>query len=111
MFINRSTSVNGKGCNSASSNYVGDERTYRICCDGVYKGCVIAIGIHGTTKGRRDRYYLLNGVERIIEILHPSAIVIYGTAHDKYYQKYRDMGIAIHQFNSDYSKIHSKEAD
>lgn len=99
MFINRSTSVNGKGCNSASSNYVGDERTYRICCDGVYK------------KGRRDRYYLLNGLDRIIEILHPSAIVIYGTAPDKYYQKYRDMGIAIHQFNSDYSKIHSKEAD
>ena len=89
----------------------GDERTYRICCDGVSQGCVIAIGTHGTTKGRRDRYYLLNGLDKVIEILQPSAIVIYGAAPDKYYQKYKDMGIAIHQFDSDFSKSHREEVD
>ena len=26
----------------------GDRRTYKICCDGISKNCVIAIGSHGT---------------------------------------------------------------
>lgn len=28
----------------------GDKRTYRICCDGIEKYCVIAIGSHGNLK-------------------------------------------------------------
>lgn len=89
----------------------GDERTYRICCDGVPKNCTIAIGTHGTLKGKTDRHYLLEGLDKVADILHPSAIVIYGTAPDKYFQKYKDMDIAIHQFDSDFARSHKKEVE
>ena len=89
----------------------GDERTYRICCDGVPEDCVIAIGTHGTLKGTIDRHYLLEGLDKVIKIIHPKAIVIYGAAPDKYFKKYEDMGIAILQFDSDFSKNHKNEVD
>lgn len=81
----------------------GDERTYDISCDGVSQNCVIAIGTHGTMKNKEDRNVFLQGLDRIIEILHPTALVIYGTAHDAYFFKYKEMGIEIYQFESDYS--------
>ena len=87
----------------------GDERTYDICCDGISEKCVIAIGTHGTIKNLIDRHYLLNGLNIVVERLHPSDIVIYGTAPDKYFQKYRESGIRIHQFESEYAIAHRKE--
>lgn len=89
----------------------GDDRTYRICCDGAPKNSIIAIGTHGTLKGKIDRHYLLEGLDKIIEILHPTAIVIYGAAPDKYFKKYKEMGIIIHQFDSDFAKSRKKEVD
>ena len=49
----------------------GDERTYQICCDGVSENCVIAIGTHGTMKKLVDRRYLLQGLDVVVERLHP----------------------------------------
>jgi len=89
----------------------GDERTYLISCDGVPRNCVIAIGTHGTMKNLADRHYLLQGLENVVKKLHPTDIVIYGTAPEKYFQKYRDVGIRIHQFESEYAITHQKESD
>lgn len=87
----------------------GDERTYQVCCDGVPQNCVIAIGTHGTMKNREDRYYLLHGLDEVVERLQPSAIVVYGSAPDKYFQKYKSQGIRIYQFSSEYAIAHQKE--
>ncbi len=84
----------------------GDKRTYRICCDGIEKNCVIAVGSHGNMKFKSDRDIFLKGFEVIANILQPSVIVIYGAAPMKYFQKYIDAGIRIVCFESDYSVSH-----
>jgi hypothetical protein len=86
----------------------GDKRTFRICCEGLEKHGVIAVGSHGTMKHKTDREIFLNGLDVVISILQPSVIVVYGTAPDKYFKKYIDAGIKIIQFESDYSLSHKE---
>ena len=87
----------------------GDRRTFRASCDGIEKNCVIAISSHGNMKHKADRDIFLAGFDVVIKTLQPSTVVIYGTAPEKYFQKYIDDGIRIINFESDYSASH-KEA-
>ena len=87
----------------------GDERTYWVCCDGVPKNCVISIGTHGTMKNRIDRQYMLQGLDVVVKRLHPTDIIIYGTAKEKDFQKFLDLGIRLHRFDSEYAIAHRKE--
>jgi len=97
-----------EGVNIVVNIRYGDERTYQISCDGVPKDCVISLGTHGTMKNRVDRHYMLHGLDAVVERLHPSDIVIYGTAPDKFFRKYLESGIRIHQFDSEYAVTHQK---
>ncbi|MBO4907759.1 MAG: DUF4417 domain-containing protein [Lachnospiraceae bacterium] len=89
----------------------GDRRTFRICCDGIEKHCVIAVGSHGNIRNRADREVFLSGFDVIVRILQPTVIVIYGTAPAKYFQKYIDAGIRIVCFESEYSVAHKREVN
>ena len=82
----------------------GDERTYHCCCDGLSKHSVIAIGTHGTLKNSLDRELFVNGLDVVIRRLQPIAIVIYGSAPESIFAQYREKGIRIIQFESDFSK-------
>ncbi|MBR5387599.1 MAG: DUF4417 domain-containing protein [Eubacterium sp.] len=82
----------------------GDKRTYRSCCDGISKHCTIAIGSHGTLKNREDRIIFAKGLEVVVNRLMPSVIVVYGSCPDSIFQTYKDMGIKIVNFKSDYAK-------
>ena len=84
----------------------GDKRTYRICCDGISEHSVIAIGSHGNLRNLADRNVFLEGLEVVVKILQPLAIVIYGAAPEKYLKKYKDAGIQIIQFDSDFATSH-----
>ena len=84
----------------------GDKRTYRICCDGISKHCVIAVGSHGNLKKLADREIFLEGLDVVVQILHPTVIIIYGSASDKYFKKYKDSGIKIIQFESECANSH-----
>jgi len=87
-----------------------DRRTYKYCCDGVPRHCVIAVGTHGTIKNREDRKYFTEGLNYVIRILEPIVIVVYGSAPDDIFDKYRRKSIKIVVFESDYSASH-KEVD
>ena len=84
----------------------GDRRTYRICCDGIEKHCVIAIGTHGNIRTIKEREIFLKGLDVVVKILEPKVIVIYGSAPEKYFKKYKDFGIEIVQFESNYAISH-----
>ncbi len=88
----------------------GDRRTYKCCSDGISKGCVIAIGTHGTIKNRIDRKIFIDGLDVVVNHLNPKAIIVYGAAPDYIFKKYRDSGIEIYSFISDYgASIKKKE--
>ena len=86
----------------------GDRRTYHICCDGIEKHCVIAIGSHGNIKIRQDREIFLKGIDVVVNRLQPTTIVIYGSAPQKYFKKYEDAGIKIVQFDSSFATSHKE---
>ena len=81
----------------------GDKRTYKICCDGISKHSVIAVGSHGNMRNPVDRKIFLKGLDTVVGILKPSVIIIYGAASKRHYQKYLDAGIRIIQFDSDFA--------
>lgn len=81
----------------------GDKRTYGFCCNGVPKGGAICVGSHGCIKIREEREYFKRGLKAIVDTLHPTCIVVYGSAPDDVFEIYRDMGITILQFDSEFS--------
>ncbi len=85
-----------------------DRRTLYICCDGIEKHCVIAIGLHGDMKYRHDMEKYFSGLDVVIKRLQPSVIVIYGTAPAKCLKKYIDAGIRIVCFESECSASHKE---
>ena len=87
----------------------GDERTYEVCCLGVPKNSTIAVGSHGCIKLLQDRRFFINGLDHVVNTLHPKTIVVYGTTPDSIFGKYKDAGIKILQFDSDYMIAHRKE--
>ena len=85
-----------------------DRRTYRCCCDGISKHCVIAIGTHGTIKNKEDRQYFCEGLAAVVKRLEPTVIIVYGSAPESIFGTYRDKGIKIIRFPSDCSSFHKE---
>lgn len=85
-----------------------DRRTYRCCCDGISKHCVIAIGTHGTIKNKENRLFFCEGLDIVVKKLQPSAIIIYGKAPDAIFNKYTQSGIQIIQFDSEFASSHKE---
>ena len=82
----------------------GDERTYELSCAGIQKHGTIAVGSHGCIKQLSDRSYFVCGLEYVVDRLEPSAIVVYGTTPDKIFDPYKEKGIEVLQFDSDFMR-------
>ncbi len=80
-----------------------DERSYVFCCDGISKGGTIAVGSHGCIKIKNERDYFARGLEYVVHKIEPRRIVVYGVAPDSIFGCYRNLGIDIYQYDSDYS--------
>lgn len=84
----------------------GDKRTYQCVCDGIDKHCAIALGSYGTLKNKEDRRIFVAGLDAIMKILQPTIVVVYGCTPDNIFKKYRDAGVQIIQFESNYASSH-----
>ncbi len=91
------------GVNVIVNTRFGDERTYKACCYGVPKNSIISIGTHGCIRIRDDKQYLVEGLDFVVKVLQPKIIIVYGSAPDSIFEKYRKLGIEILQFDSDYA--------
>ena len=80
----------------------GDDRTYKLSCAGIKKHGVIAIGSHGCTKLLTERAYFQNGLNYIINVLEPSILVVYGATPNEVFAPYKEMGVEILQFDSEF---------
>ena len=50
----------------------------------------------------REREFFIRGLDYAVDKLRPNTIIVYGTAPDAIFFKYRSAGISILQFDSDY---------
>ena len=82
----------------------GDERTFSFCFDGIEENKTVAVGTHGCIKRNQDNLYFKVGLARMVNRLSPETIIVYGSAPDSIFKPYRDMGINIIAFESEFSK-------
>ncbi len=82
----------------------GDERTFSFCFDAVEKNKTVAVGTPGCIKRKEDRIFFKVGLACLVQKLSPKTIIVYGRAPDSIFKPYRDKGIDIIAFESDFSK-------
>lgn len=83
-----------------------DERSYQFCFDGVEKNSTVAVGTHGCIKESLDRAFFEKGLAEMVKRLNPHTIIVYGAAPDDIFLKYKEMGICIVRFDSDFAIAH-----
>lgn len=98
------TWLQSNGVNVIPNVRFGDARTYEVCCLGIPKHATIAVGTHGCMKNKDDRIFLTEGLADVIERLEPNIVIVYGTAPAAIFDKFRDKGIIILQFDSSFAK-------
>ena len=81
-----------------------DERTYDFCFDGIEKYKTIAVGTHGCIKNKIDKDYFKKGLAELVKRLSPKTIIVYGATPDDIFKTYKDAGIEIISFESEFSK-------
>ena len=81
-----------------------DERTYDFCFDGIERDKTVAVGTHGCIKKKADKEIFKNGLAELVKRLSPKNIIVYGAAPDSIFKPYRDMGINIIVFESEFAK-------
>ena len=81
-----------------------DERTYDFCFDGIERSKTVAVGTHGCIKRIEDRELFKAGLEKMVSRLSPKIIIVYGAVPDDIFKEYRESGIKIIPFDSEFSK-------
>ncbi len=96
--------LQGKGIQIIPNVRFGDERTYPFCFDGIEKNKTIAVGTHGCIKRKEDKVFFQVGLAQTVHKLSPKTIIVYGRAPESIFKPYRELGIKIIPFESEFSK-------
>lgn len=79
----------------------GTEETYKFCFNGIPQNSIIAIGTVGGSPFRLiDRKRFEEGLDEMVKILKPYAIIIYGSANYSCFDKLKDQDIKIYSYPS-----------
>lgn len=87
----------------------GDVDTFKFCFRGVAQDCVVAVGNHGCFSKAYDKQKFKEGIYRMIDELHPSGLVLYGTLPNYLVRECQQSGIALRHFLSDFAISRRKE--
>ena len=91
------------GINVIANVRFSDPRSYTFVCAGVAQGGTIAVGSHGCIKCKQDKEEFAKGLDYVVNELKPTIIIVYGTAPDDIFGKYKELGIEILQFDSEFA--------
>lgn len=81
-----------------------DERTFDFCFDGIERNSTVSIGTHGCIGNKADRTYFKNGLAKMVGVLNPKNIIVYGRNPDDIFAEYKNRGINIIAFESELAK-------
>ncbi len=81
-----------------------DDRTFTFAFNSIEKDKTIAVGTHGCIKRKEDKDYFKVGLAKAVKRLKPKCIIVYGAAPDDIFAEYKDKGINIVIFESEFSK-------
>ena len=74
----------------------GTEETYKYCFEGIPTNSIVAIGtVGGGPRKLEDRERFENGLSKMVEILSPHTIMVYGSANYDCFEKLIEKGINV----------------
>lgn len=76
-------SMQENGINMLPCPSWSDARSLDFCFDGYSKGGAIAVSTVGTLRDERSRYYFELGFKRMLSILSPDTLLLYGDVDDR----------------------------
>lgn len=86
----------------------GTCETYGYCFDGIPHNSVVAIGtVGGSPRKLEDRFRFENGLYKMVEVLHPHTIIVYGSSNYDCFKKLAENGIHIITFPSKTAEVFS----
>lgn len=80
-----------------------DKRSFAFSCYGVPREAPICIGTHGCLKDHSDRILFKDGLRFILNELHPSHVVIYGSLPNDVSEILTEANVDVLHFLSDYA--------
>lgn len=81
-----------------------DERTFTFAFNSIEKEKTISVGTHGCIKRKEDKEYFKTGLAKAVNRLNPKHIIVYGAAPDDIFAEYKNKGIELVVFESEFSK-------
>ena len=97
------------GINVINNVRWSDKSSYDYCFAGLPKNGIISIGTIGCIKEKKNWRLFQEGLDELIKRVSPRIILVYGSAPDKFFKKYKEAGIIIHEYENQTYKAFSKE--
>jgi len=88
-----------------------NEQSYDFCFRGIEKNGIVAIGTHGQMKATANRELFLKGLPVMISTLSPHTIIVYGSAPDDVFGKYKTSDMNIVVFPSETARYHERQKE
>lgn len=83
----------------------GTSESYKYCFDGIPKNSIVAIGTCGGSPRKHiDRKRFEEGLDILVNRLHPHTIIVYGSANYDCFENLKEQGINIVAFSSETAK-------
>ena len=92
--------LQSNGVNIVPNIRWGDERTYDFAFEGIEQGGTVAVSTNGCIQDKKDRFYFINGLLKLIKILKPDVIVNYSCTPDDIFEQCKDYGVEIIQIEN-----------
>ena len=84
----------------------GTEETFKYCFEGIPLNSIVSIGtVGGGPRKLIDRDRFETGIFKMVDILCPHTILLYGSANGDCFNKLRNLGIHIVAFQSKTAKV------
>jgi len=87
-----------------------DESSFKYCFLGVRPGSIVSISTHGCIKSNEQRQMFKNGLETMLETLHPSSVLVHGYMPEDIFGEFVST-IDFHRYPSEFEITHLKRGE
>ena len=87
----------------------GTAETYSYCWEGIPSNSIVAIGtVGGSPRKLRDRHRFEDGLKEMINRLHPTTILVYGSSNYLCFENIKDEGVNVIHYPSETAEIYER---
>ncbi len=73
----------------------GTPESYNYCFEGIPKNSVVAIGTIGCIREKKNWDRFSDGLDEMYKRLSPRTIIVYGSAPEKFFVRFKELGVEI----------------